>query len=120
MNIEELRSYCLSKLAATESFPFDDVTLVFKVKNKMFSIISLDGDLRISLKCNPERAIGLREEYPAIIPGYHLNKRLWNTINIDGSLSIDLIKELIDHSYDLIVESLTKNLKEELKRESHE
>lgn len=120
MNIEELRRYCLSKLAATESFPFDDVTLVFKVKNKMFSIISLDGDLRISLKCDPERAIGLREEYPAIIPGYHLNKRLWNTINMDDSVSDKLIIELIDHSYNLIVESLPKKLKEELKNETHE
>lgn len=120
MNIEELRSYCLTKVAATESFPFDDVTLVFKVKNKMFALLSLDGDRGISLKCDPERAVELREKYPAIIPGYHLNKKLWNTIALDGSVAPTLLMELIDHSYQLIVDSLTKKLKEELKNETGE
>ncbi len=114
MNIEELREYCLFKKGGTESFPFDDVTLVFKVMNKMFAIISLDGDLRISLKCDPEKAIQLRERYPEVQAGYHLNKKLWNTIEIGGSLSDTLIKELIDHSYNLIVVSLPKKLKTEL------
>ncbi len=118
MNIEDLRIYCLSKQAVTESFPFDDVTLVFKVKNKMFAIISLDGELRISLKCDPERALELREKHPAIIPGFHLNKKLWNTIALDGSLSSTFIQELIDHSYQLIVESLTKKLRLELENEA--
>lgn len=114
MNIEEIRIYCLSKAGVTESFPFDEVTLVFKVKNKMFALLSLDDAHGISLKCDPERAIELREKYPAIIPGYHLNKQLWNTIQIDASISEKLIKELIDHSYDLIVASLPKKLKQEL------
>ncbi|MBN2237153.1 MAG: MmcQ/YjbR family DNA-binding protein [Bacteroidales bacterium] len=118
MHAEEIRIYCLNKTAVTEGFPFDQVTLVFKVKNKMFAIVSLDGDLRISLKCDPERAIELREKYPAIIPGYHLNKQLWNTINMDGSISTNLLRALIDHSYDLIVESLPKKLKEELKNKT--
>ena len=114
MNIEDLRIYCLNKQAVTESFPFDETSLVFKVKNKMFAILSLDGDLAISLKCNPERAIELREKYPAIIPGYHLNRKLWNTIYIDDSISGKLITELIDHSYALIVASLPNKLKQEL------
>ena len=80
----------------------------------MFAILSLDGDLAISLKCNPERAIELREKYPAIIPGYHLNRKLWNTIYIDDSISGKLITELIDHSYALIVASLPNKLKQEL------
>ncbi|RLD38371.1 MAG: MmcQ/YjbR family DNA-binding protein [Bacteroidetes bacterium] len=113
MNIEDLRIYCLSKQATTESFPFDDVTLVLKVMNKMFALISLDGELRISLKCDPEYAIELREKYSAIIPGFHLNKKLWNTIIIDGSIPKKLIKKLIDHSYNLIIESLPKKLKQE-------
>jgi predicted DNA-binding protein (MmcQ/YjbR family) len=120
MNIEELRIYCLSKVAVTESLPFDEVTLVFKVKNKMFALLSIDGDRGISLKCDPERAVDLREKYPAIIPGFHLNKKLWNTIALDGSIAPVLLKELIDHSYQLIVDSLTKKLKEELKNEGHE
>jgi len=114
VNIEDLRIYCLNKQAVTESFPFDETSLVFKVKNKMFAILSLDGDLAISLKCNPERAIELREKYPAIIPGYHLNRKLWNTIYIDDSISGKLITELIDHSYALIVASLPNKLKQEL------
>ncbi|MCD6090938.1 MAG: MmcQ/YjbR family DNA-binding protein [Bacteroidales bacterium] len=114
MNIEDLRIYCLNKQAVTESFPFDETSLVFKVKNKMFAILSLDGDLAISLKCDPERAIELREKYPAIIPGYHLNRKLWNTIYIDDSISGKLITELIDHSYALIVASLPNKLKQEL------
>ena len=120
MNIEDLRTYCLSKTGVTESFPFDEVTLVFKVKNKMFALLSLDDTHGISLKCDPERAIELREKYPAIIPGYHLNKQLWNSIQIDASISEKLIIELIDHSYHLIVDKLPKKLKEELNNEIHE
>ncbi len=114
MNIEELREYCLFRKGITEGFPFDDVTLVFKVMNKMFAIISLNGELRISLKCEPEKAIQLRERYPEVQPGYHLNKRLWNTVSLEGNLSDKLIKEWVDHSHDLIVESLPKKLKMEL------
>ncbi|NOZ46075.1 MAG: MmcQ/YjbR family DNA-binding protein [Chlorobi bacterium] len=115
MNIEEIRDYCLSKKGVTESFPFDEVTLVFKVMNKMFALVNLDGDLRINLKCDPEKAIRLREKYSTVIPGYHMNKKHWNSVFIDGSINYDLIKTWIDHSYELIVNSLTKKQKEELK-----
>jgi len=114
MNIEEIREYCLSKKGTTEEFPFDDVTLVFKVANKMYALTNLDGDLSLNLKCNPEKAIELREEHEAIKPGWHMNKKHWNTIVMDGSLQPELIKELIDHSYDLVVSKLTKQQKENL------
>lgn len=115
MHIEEIREYCLTKKAVTESFPFDEVTLVFKVMNKIFAILSLEGNHGLSLKCDPEKAIHLREQYPAVRPGYHLNKRLWNSVQIDGSISDKLIKEWIDDSYILIIESLTNKLKIEMK-----
>lgn len=115
MNIEELREFCLSKKGATESFPFDDKTLVFKVMNKMFALTNIEGDLSVNLKCEPEKAISLREEYSAVIPGYHMNKKHWNTVNIDGSITKHLIEQWIDDSYNLIVKSLTKKVQEELK-----
>jgi predicted DNA-binding protein (MmcQ/YjbR family) len=115
MNIEELREYCLSKKAATECFPFDEVTLVFKVGGKMFALTDLESDLSINLKCEPEKAAELREQYPAVKPGYHMNKKLWNTVEIDGSIGDKLIKEWIDDSYDLVVLSLTKKQREEIK-----
>lgn len=114
MNTEELREYCISKKGVTESFPFDAVTLVFKVMNKMFALLSLEGDLRINLKCDPEKAIALREEYTAVKPGYHMNKRLWNSVYIDESISKENIEQWIDDSYDLIVASLPKKLKQKL------
>jgi predicted DNA-binding protein (MmcQ/YjbR family) len=113
MNVEEVRDYCLLKKGVTESTPFDDVTLVFKVADKMFALLPLDEtDLSINLKCDPELAISLREQYPCIKPGYHMNKTHWNTVMIDGSLSKEQILEMIDHSYDLIVSSLSKKQKE--------
>jgi len=115
MNIEDLRIYCLNKQAVTESFPFDETTLVFKVKNKIFALLSLDDTHGISLKCDPEQAVTLREEYSSVLPGYHLNKQHWNSIKLDDGLSAKLLQELIDHSYELIVKSLPKKLKEELK-----
>ncbi len=111
MNIEELREYCLSKKGAQECFPFDEDTLVVKVGGKMFALIDLIGDLSINLKCDPEKALELRENYSAIVPGYHMNKRLWNTVYINGSLSNKLIKELINHSYELVYSSLPKKIK---------
>lgn len=114
MNIEELREYCISKKGVTESFPFDEVTLVFKVMNKMFALTGLDKDLSINLKCDPEKAIALRAEYSVVQPGYHMNKKHWNTIYIDDSISAQQIKEWIDDSYNLIAKSLTKKLQEEL------
>ena len=116
MNIEELREYCISKKGTTESFPFDKVTLVFKVMNKMFALTSLNKDLSINLKCNPDKAIELREVYAAVLPGYHMNKKHWNTIMINETVSQQLIKEWIDNSYDLVVKSLPKKVKEELKK----
>ncbi len=114
MNIEEFREYCISKKGVTESLPFDDTTLVFKVMNKMFALGNLEGPLSVNLKCDPEKAIELREEYEGINPGYHMSKVHWNTIEMDGSVPIKLVTELIDHSYDLVVAGLTKKLKEEL------
>lgn len=109
MNVEEIREYCLSKKAVTESTPFDDVTLVFKVAGKMFAIIPLDEpDLSVTLKCDPEKALALRERYPAVKPGYHTSKTHWNTVSIDGSVARALIIEWIDHSYEMVVQGLTK------------
>lgn len=116
MNVEELREYCLIKEHVTESFPFDEVTLVFKVMNKMFALISLDGEPRINLKCEPEKALEIREQYPSVIPGYHMSKVHWNTVMVDGSVNDDLIKGWIDDSYDLIVASLPKKLRTEMGR----
>ena len=108
MNIESLREYCISKKAVTEDFPFGETTLVFRVKNKIFLLVSLDSNpLQFNAKSKPDKAIELREEYSYIIPGYHMNKKHWNTVILDGSLSTKLIKELIDDSYNLIVQSLS-------------
>lgn len=116
MNIEELREYCLNKPGVEETFPFDDVTLVFKVMDKMYALTGLDElDLRINLKCDPDKATDLREKYNCVIPGYHMNKKHWNTIIIDGSVPVELVQKWIDHSYELVVESLTKKKKEEWK-----
>ena len=112
MNVEEIRDYCLAKKGSAESFPFDETTLVFKVV-KIFCLLGLD-DSRVSLKNNPEKNIELRAHYPAIYGGYHLNKQHWNTIDLDGTVPSDLMKEMIDESYDLIVKSLTKKQKLEL------
>jgi predicted DNA-binding protein (MmcQ/YjbR family) len=116
MNIEQIREYCLSLNAVTEDMPFGDDTLVFRVMNKIFALVNLDGEISINLKCDPAKAIELREEFPAIIPGWHMNKIHWNTLKMDGSLKHELITSLIRHSYELIVESLPKSKQEELKR----
>lgn len=114
MNIEEIREYCISKKGVTESFPFDETTLVFKVMDKMFALTDLVDDLSINLKCDPEWAIELREKHPAILPGYHMNKNHWNTVKIDGSLSWSFICQLIDHSYNLVVNKLPRKIQIEL------
>jgi predicted DNA-binding protein (MmcQ/YjbR family) len=111
MNIEEFREYCISKPGVTEEFPFDEWTLVFKVMGKMFALTNLEGNWSLALKCDPQRAIELREQYPAIQPGYHMNKVHWNTVLMDESLSKKLILELIDHSYQLVVDKLPGKLK---------
>ncbi len=115
MDVEDVREYCLSKKGTSESFPFDDTTLVFKVASKMFCLMNLNFPQSINLKCAPERAVRLREEYEEIIPGYHMNKTHWNTLELNGSLQPALIKELIDHSYELVVNGLKKSEREKLK-----
>jgi predicted DNA-binding protein (MmcQ/YjbR family) len=119
MHIEQLRDFCITKKGVTEHFPFDDVTLVFKVMNKMFALVGLSnwekGEQKINLKCDPEKAEELRGEYDGINPGWHMNKRLWNTVTINTSdVSDDLVRELINHSYDLVISGLTKKLQREL------
>jgi len=102
MDIESLREYCISKKGATESFPFGEDTLVFKVTGKIFALVNLDGDLSINLKCDPTLAIELRERYSSVTSGYHMNKKHWNTVLLDGSVPDKEILSWIDHSYDLI------------------
>jgi predicted DNA-binding protein (MmcQ/YjbR family) len=114
MNIESFRHYCLQKKGVTESCPFGPDTLVFKVMDKMFTLTNLKGDFRINLKSLPEKAVQLRERYPAVQPGYHMNKKHWNTIYIDGSIEDDLLLEWIDESYNLVVASLPSKTKEKL------
>lgn len=113
MNIEEYRNYCLGKKAVTESFPFDNNTLVFKVGGKMFALARVETFEYINLKCDPERAVELRESYNGVQPGYHMNKQLWNSVYLEQDVSDQLIFELIDHSYQLIVASLTKKARNE-------
>jgi len=116
MNVEELREYCLILKGTTECFPFDEVTLVLKVHGKMFALIPLDNiEPQISLKCDPERAIALREEFSAIVPAWHFNKKYWNTLLIDPSISRTLLFELIQHSYDLVVKGLPRKFRLKLK-----
>ena len=115
MNIEEFRTYCLSKKYVTECFPFDETTLVFKVADKMFALCGLDRHpTQVNLKCDPEKAIQLREDYEDVIEGFHMSKKHWNTITIEGSISKELIVELINHSYDLVVKGMTKKKQREL------
>ena len=114
LNIEELREYCLSKRATSESFPFDEDTLVFKVAGKMFCLTSLSEPTSINLKCDPEKAIMLREEYSIVTPGYHMNKKMWNTVKLDSTVSRKKICEWIDHSYDEVVKKLTKKEREKV------
>ena len=113
MNVETAREYCLSKKGATESFPFDDVSLVIKVMDKMFALIDLEKANSITLKCAPERATELREHYSGIEGAYHFNKKHWNGVYFDSDVDDKLIKELIDHSYDEVIKKFTKKLRTE-------
>ncbi len=108
MNLEIIREYCLSKKGTTESFPFDEDTLVFKVKGKMFCLTSLSEKNSINLKCEPEKAIALREEYDCVLPGWHMNKNMWNTVMLDNSVSKKIIFEWIDHSYEEVIKKFSK------------
>lgn len=121
MDVERFRDYCLSKLHVTEGLPFGEDVLVFKVAEKMFALLRIapkrDGVLEeptANLKCDPERAVELREKYRSVEPGYHMSKKHWNTIYFNQDLNEKEIKELIDHSYQLIVDKLPKKIKEQL------
>jgi len=113
MNIEQFREFCLNLPSTEESFPFDEVTLVFKVGNKMYALMGLDNidSPSANLKGEPDRNIELREEYEGIIPGFHMNKKYWNTISLDSDVEDKLIYELIQDSYNLVIKSLTKKLR---------
>ena len=102
MNIEILREYCISKADVTEGFPLGEDTLVFKVNSKIFALVNLDGDLSLNLKCDPAFAIELREKYSSVLPGYHMNKKHWNTVLLDGSIPDAEVFSWIDHSYNLV------------------
>lgn len=115
MNIESFQNYCLIKPGVTEEFPFGEEVLVYKVMGKMFALTSLNNEnFSISLKCDPEFAVQLREEHSCVQPGFHLNKKHWNTIIIDGSIKDKQLQDLIDHSYNLVRASLPRKLRETL------
>ena len=116
MNVEIFRSHCLTKKGVTEEFPFGEETMVFKVMGKMFALGDVDTFESINLKCDPEVGAQLREEYPAVQPGYHMNKKHWITVLMDGSISDRKLKEWIDQSYDLVASKLTKSEKIALNR----
>jgi predicted DNA-binding protein (MmcQ/YjbR family) len=109
LNSEELREYCISKKGVVESMPFGPDVLLFKVMGKVFLLFSLDNStLQFNLKCTPEKAIELREQYPCVLPGYHMNKKHWNTIIVDGTINSKLLYEWITDSYNLVIKGLTK------------
>ena len=114
MDMETFRDYCLAKKGVTEGFPFDQETLVFKVMGKMFALTDVDTFPAISLKCDPEKALELRERYPAVQPAWHFNKKYWNMVILDGSVSDALLLKWIDHSYDQVVAGLPRKLRLEL------
>lgn len=111
MNIEELREYCLQKPGATEGFPFGEETLVFKVCEKIFLLTGLQAGNSFNVKCDPELAAELRERYTEVKPGYHMNKKMWNTVSMQGTLTKKQLYEMIDHSYEEVVKSLPRKLR---------
>lgn len=116
MNIEELREYCLSQRGATEGFPFGEDILVFKVMDKMFAVLGLephDEGFMVIVKCDPEKAIELREKYQSVFPGYHFNKKYWNSIYLEGDMADDEIKYWIDHSVEEVIKKLPKKQQQE-------
>ncbi|MEX0685915.1 MAG: MmcQ/YjbR family DNA-binding protein [Balneolales bacterium] len=106
MDIETFREYCLSFRGVTESFPFGEDALVFKVKDKMFALTHIDDFKSFNVKCDPTVALELRETYESVLPGYHMNKKHWNTVVVDGKIPDDKLKEWVMHSYDLVVAKL--------------
>jgi len=117
MKLETLRAYLLDKKGATEGHPFGPETLVFKVMGKMFALVAWEETpLRITLKCDPDDALALRDQYEAVQPGYYTNKRHWNTVTLNGSIPNGEILEMIDNSYDLVVKGLKKAVRQELEK----
>jgi predicted DNA-binding protein (MmcQ/YjbR family) len=115
MNIEAFREYCLSKPAATEGTPFGPDNIVFKVAGKMFALAALDEvPPAVNLKCDPDLALELRDRYEQVTPGYHMNKKHWNTVVLDGVIPSVEIRKMVDHSYGLVVQSLPKVKREKL------
>ncbi|MEJ2005728.1 MAG: MmcQ/YjbR family DNA-binding protein [Cyclobacteriaceae bacterium] len=119
MDIESFRDYCLKKAGVTEEFPFDNNTLVFKVMNRMFALADVDHFESINLKCDPEKALQLRERFSGIRPGYHMNKKHWNTVEMDGTVPDNLVIEMIDESYALVVAGLPPRARNELSLEDN-
>lgn len=117
MNIETLRDYCLSLPAVSEEFPFGPDTLVFKVGGKVFLLTSLDRGASFNAKCDPERAVQLREEFTEVQPGYHMNKKHWNTVDMNGRLSDKQLRDMISHSYELVRKGLPRKVQDEINRE---
>ena len=116
MDIETYRNYCLSKKGVTESFPFDEEVLVFKVLDKVFALGSiLSIPLKVNLKCDPDKAIAYRDQYEEVTPGYHMNKKHWNTVDFHGNLDDRTLKHMINHSYELVVSKMTKKKRDFLK-----
>jgi len=116
MNIESFREFCLSLPATNEKMPFDQETLVFTVCDKMFALVNIEKFESFNVKCDPELAVQLREKYSTIIPGWHMNKKHWNTIILDGSLDDKQLQDWIKHSYDMVVKSLPKKVQIELNK----
>jgi len=115
ITLDVLRKYCSSKPGAVETFPFDEVTLVIKVMGKMFALTNISSpELSVNLKCDPDWSLILREHYAAVKPGYHMNKRHWNTVHLDGSIPDDEVWEMVDHSYRLVVKGMKKADREQL------
>lgn len=119
MFIDELREYCIAKPFTEETFPFDEDTLVFKVKGKMFALISLSEPDTVNLKCDPEYASELRERYTGVQPGYHMNKKMWNTVALQSDVDEKLLRKLIDHSYEEVVKGMPKKIQREILGEEH-
>jgi predicted DNA-binding protein (MmcQ/YjbR family) len=114
MDMEQLREYCLEKPGATEGFPFGETTLVFKVGEKIFLLAGLDEGTFFNAKADPDKAVEWREQYDEITPGYHMNKKHWNSIRLDGTLKTKFLKEIIDHSYEIVFASLPAKLRKEI------
>ena len=115
MNLEEIRDHCLAKPGVSEGLPFGEDTLVFKVGEKLFLLASISSGTQFNVKCDPELSMELRDHHPDVQPGYHMNKKHWNTVHTNGSLSRRQLIDMIDHSYDLVFKSLPKQLQEQIK-----